>query len=584
MLFGGPSRVKGPRVCHAATVRHRIATVLAVARSGRLRRIELAYLVFNIAEWATWIGVVVYAFERGGATEAALISFAQFLPSVVVAPSAAALGDRFPRERILFASYLLQAVAMAGTAVALSIGSPLVVYVLVTVTATVITTTRPVQSAFLPEIVVTPDELTAANVASGMIEGAGALIGPILAGVLVSTGGPTAVFAVTATGTGLAALAVLPIARRGPARDAVDPSGPDDDAPPPSVVRELVAGAATVARDRRLRWVVLLLAVTSGITGALDIFYAVLAIDVLRIGDGGIGFLGAATGVGTLAGSAVAVVLVGRQRLAVPLLASAALFGGAVAVVGIAPHVAIAVVLLVVAGIGSSVVYVAIQTATQRAAGDDVMSRVFGIEEAAMMAASCLGALLVPALLSILPPSGALFVAGLSLPVVAALGARTLVQADRAGLVHAQELEALQRIPMLMPLAGPVLERLAASASIQRAETGDTIITAGDAGDTFYAIMSGSVVVTVAGGSPAAAVAEPPRRLGPGDSFGEIALLRDVPRTATVRAVEPTELVVLQRGPFLEALTGQPRSRSLASRTVEERLHASPGASNPSER
>ena len=64
-------------------------------------------LAFSIAEWATWIAVVVYAFDRGGATEAALISMVQFIPSLIVAPSAAAFGDRFPRGRILFGSYLL---------------------------------------------------------------------------------------------------------------------------------------------------------------------------------------------------------------------------------------------------------------------------------------------------------------------------------------------------------------------------------------------------------------------------------------------------------------------------------------------
>lgn len=566
-------------------MRDRIMTVLAVVQNDRLRRIEAAYLAFNIAEWATWIGVVVYAFDRGGATEAGLIAFAQLLPSIVVAPSAAAFGDRFPRGRILFGSYLLQAVAMAATATALVAGSPIIVYVLVTVTATMITVSRPVQSSLLPEIVATPDELTAANVASGMIEGAGALLGPILAGVLVSLDGPAAVFVATGIGSALAAIAVFPVARRGTALGSVEPfepAGPGEEAPP-GIAHELVAGVVTVARDVRLRWVVLLLAVTSGLIGALDIFYAVLAIDVLGIGDGGIGFLGAATGVGTLAGSAAAVILVGRQRLAIPLLASAALFGGAVAAVGLAPNVALAVALLVTAGVGASVVYVAIQTATQRAAGDDVMSRVFGVEEAAMMAASSLGALAVPVLLAVVPPSGALLIAGLSLPVVAAIGARTLLQADRIGLTHARELRTLQAVPMLMPLSGPVLERLAASAATLRVEAGDAIITAGEAGDTFYAIVSGSVDVTVAGAAAEDERAGRRRRLGPGDSFGEIALLRDVPRTATVRAVEPTELVVLQRRPFLEALTGQPRSRSLAVRTVQERLGSMPEATDPTE-
>ena len=555
-------------------MRDRLPAVLAVFRSRRLRRIMAAYLAFSIAEWATWIAVVVYAFDRGGATEAALISMVQFIPSLVVAPSAAAFGDRFPRGRILFGSYLLQAFAMAATAIALAAGSWFVVYALVTITATVITISRPVQASLLPEIVATPDELTAANVASGMIEGAGALLGPILAGILVSIGGPAAVFVATAIGSALATLAVLPLARRGALPDPAEAPGPpgaDAEAAGPGIARELAAGVATVARDRQLRWIVVILAMVSGLVGALDILYAVLAIDVLDIGDAGIGFLGAATGLGAMAGSAVAVVLVGRQRLAVPLLLATSIFGVAVAAAGVAPGVVMVVALLVVGGIGSSVAYVAIQTATQRTAGDDVMSRVFGVEEAAMMAAGCLGALAVPLLLAVVQPSGAMLIAGLTLPLVALIAARTLVAADRAVLAHARELQVLQTIPMLMPLAGPVLERLAASATIRHAAAGDAIITAGEAGDTFFAIAVGAVEVTVPD-APHGAASQPPRRLGPGDSFGEIALIRDVPRTATVRALEPTELVVLGRDPFLEALTGQPRSRSLAARTVAERL------------
>ena len=548
-------------------MRERLATFEAILRSPALRRVEAALLGFSVAEWATWIAVVVYAFARGGATEAALISSVQLIPSILVAPTAASLGDRFPRGRVLLGSYAAQALAMAATAVAMAVGPPLVAYTLVTVTFALLTITRPVHASFLPTIVESPEELTAANVVSGTIEGAGAFIGPVAAGVLVALGGPPAVYVAMAIATGLGAVAVLPVWRHEASFDPTDVSGAldADDGTSVDIRRELAAGVATIARDGRLRWLVMLLAVTSVVVGALDIFYAVLAIDVLGADESAIGFLGAATGAGTLAGSAAAVGLVGRQRLAGSLVLSAFVFGIGVAVAGLTPELLPTVLALVVAGAGSAVVYVAIQTATQRVAGDDVMNRVFGVEEAVMMAASCVGALVVPILLSTLQPSGAMIVVGLSLPAAAALAGLTLLRIDRSGQTHARELAVLQRMPMFGPLSGPVLERLAAGAATRLVETGERLVTAGEPGDTFFVIASGAVEVVIPGD-------DAPRTLGTGASFGEIALLRDVPRTATVVATEPTELVVLGRGPFLEALTGQPRSRWLATRMADERL------------
>ena len=129
------------------------------------------------------MAVIVYAYGRGGAAEAGFIAFIQLVPSVVMAPAAGTLGDRFSRKRVLLTAYVLQTGAMAAAALALATGAPApVVYALATLTATAITMTRPVQSALLPDVATTPDQLTAANVASGTIEGAGTLLGPAARG------------------------------------------------------------------------------------------------------------------------------------------------------------------------------------------------------------------------------------------------------------------------------------------------------------------------------------------------------------------------------------------------------------------
>ena len=157
--------------------------IRAVTENRGLRRVVVAYAGFNVGEWATWIAILVYAFERGGAAEAGIVAFAQLVPATIVGPLAAGLGDRFPRERVLLLSYLAQAGAMAATATALLVGAPApVVYGLAAVTTTSLTLTRPAHGSILPSLARTPTELTAANVVSGTIQNLSILVAPLLAG------------------------------------------------------------------------------------------------------------------------------------------------------------------------------------------------------------------------------------------------------------------------------------------------------------------------------------------------------------------------------------------------------------------
>lgn len=549
----------------------RLGVFVTTLESPTLRRIGFAFLAFSVSEWATWLAMVVYAYGRGGPSEAGIVAFVQLVPSIALAPLASSLGDRLPRARVLTWTYLVQAAALGLVAAALVAGAaPLIVYAAATLAATSITLTRPIQASLLPEVAATPDELTAANALSGAIEGAGSLVGPLAAGVLLGVGGPGLVFAAAALGVGTGAVAVAPVARTAadPVEDRrgeLEPAG----SAMARVREDAIAGLATIAREPRLRAVVGLLTCSMLLLGALDIFYAVLAFEVLALGEGGVGFLGAATGLGALVGATSALSLVGRERLVGPFLWAAMLFGGSLAAVALAPGPVAAMGLLASAGAGSALVYVGAQTLVQRLAGDDVMSRVFGVVEALMMAATAVGGLLVPVLVALVGPGGSLVVAGAVLPLGAALAWRTLAPADRAGIEHREALRVLRRVPMLAPLSAPVIERLAAGAIEISAPAGAAIVREGERGDRFYVIAAGRVSVTVAGREV--------RVQGPGEGFGEIALLRDVSRTATVTALDDVRLVAVEREPFLAALTGQPRSRRLAARLVEERVGAAAG-------
>ena len=557
---------------------NRLGVLAAVFRSSVLRRLELAYLIFAFGEWSTWVAVIVYAYGRGGAAEAGIVVFVELVPSIVLAPAVAALGDRFARDRVLLGTYASQAALMAITAAALAIGSDsLLIYALATITATLVSLSRPIHAALLPEVVTSPDDLTAANVVSGMAESAGSLIGPLGAGILIGIGGPTAVFAAAALGNLVGSLAVLGVARERASvrrREAAVMAPLSEDVVPPSVpagrwraaAAELTGGLAAIFADDRLRAVVLIATWATFLVGSMDILYAVLAIELMGLGGEGVGFVGAIGGFGAILGSVAGLMLVGRERLGASLGASALLFGVGVAAIALATGSVAAAAFLILAGIGAGLTNVGALTLIHRLAGDDVMSRVFGVLQGLMMGATALGALAVPVTIGLVGNRATFAIAGLSLPVMLVLVGRAIVRGDRLDHGRAAELRLLRGIPMLAPLSGPVLERLAAGIERSPFAAGATVIREGDGGDRFYIVETGDLAVSVAGREV--------RRLGPGDGFGEIALVRDVPRTATVTALGDVALLGIDREPFLQALGGQPRSRTIAGVLVDDRLAA----------
>lgn len=536
----------------------------AVVRNPALRRVEAAFLGFSLAEWATWIAILVFAYGHGGASAVGLVALIQLAPAAVVAPLAASFGDRYPRERALLVSYLLQAATMGAIAAALFAGAPvLAVYVLAACANSSITLTRPIQAAILPSLARTPAELTAANVIAGTIESIAILAGPAIAGVMLQAIGPGAVYAASAAVSLVSAALVAGLPRTA-RRERGTHGGVASRRGLRGALAEAGAGFPMLAREERPRSVVVLLGSASVLFGALDVLLVVLAIELLSMGQSGVGFLNAALGAGGIVGAAIAVLLVGRPRLAIPFGAGLLLWGAALAAVGLLPLPLVAVSLLAIAGMGRAVMDVAGHTLLQRVAPDALLSRVFGVLEGIDMATLAIGSILAPALIALAGVQGAFLAAGLALVAVTALSWRRLLRTDAAGAVHPRELAALMGVPFFAPLPGPALERLAATLIPVSGHGGQTIITQGEAGNRFYIIVSGELTVTVNG--------ERVRRLGAGESFGEIALLRGVPRTATVSAETTVELLALDRHHFLEAVTGQPASAAAADAVIHAHL------------
>lgn len=535
----------------------------AVARNPALRRVQLAFFGFSLTEWGIWVAILVFAYGRGGAPEVALVAVLQLAPAAVVAPLAASFGDRYPRERVLLTAYLLQAAAAASIAATLLADAPVaIVYGLAAAANVSITLTRPVQAAILPSISRTPAELTAANVAAGSIETVAILVGPAVAGVVLQALGPGPVFAAAAALSLAGAILVAGLPRTVAPDRGAGTSGLR------AVVRETVAGFTMLAREERPRSVVVLLGSAAILWGVLDVLLVVLAIDALSMGQSGVGFLNAAVGAGGIVGAILSAFLIGRARLAGPFGAGLLLWGGALAAVGLLPLPAVALLLLALAGMGRVVMDVAGRTLLQRVSPDALLSRVFGVLEGIHNGSLAIGSIVAPALLAVVGTGGAFVAAGLTLIGFTALSWRRLLRTDAAGTVRPRELAALMGVPFFAPLSGQALERLAAALIPVSARAGSPIIVQGQLGDRFYIIGSGEVRIDVDG--------SPVRTLGPGESFGEIALLHDIPRTASVSALTGVELLALDRHHFVETVTGQPAAAEAAEAVIHAHLdHAS---------
>ena len=530
----------------------RLGSFRTVLADRNLRRVELAFLGFNMTEFATWIAILVYAFERGGAAEMGVVSAILLVPSAVVAPFAAYAGDRFRRDRVLAIDYVVQGLAMGATAAILYADAPAgLVYAAATIASISITFTRPAQNSLLPALTPTPADLTAANVVSGVVEGFGKMLGPVIAGILLGTSGSAAVFAVFAI---LTLLGALLVARLRVDVGAVTPDARIDAA---DVFHETLRGFHTLRRAPEPRLVVLLLSAGVIVVGALDVLFVATAIDLLGIGASGAGYLSAAFGAGAIVGAASTVALVGRRRLTPSLAGGALLFGAPIGLVAVAPSAVGAPVLFATAGAGRSVGDVSGRTLLQRISPNDVLSRVFGVLEGLTMLALVIGSVGAAVLIETWGVQTALVVVGAFLPVVILLSSGRLLSIDRsAEAPDADILRLLLQIPFFAPLPAPAMERVLADVIARDAAAGDVLIREGDRGDLFYVIVEGTIEITRGG--------EHVSEQGPGAYVGEIALLRDVPRTASVTAKTPLRLLALEREPFLLAVTGHPVSHEAA--------------------
>jgi len=530
-----------------------------VARNSDIRRVEIAWTAFVAANGCLAIALLVVAYEGGGAIGVAALGVVQMLPSAVTAPIATGLGSRYRRDRILTTTYIAATVAVAVLALALNARAGVgPVFVLAGVVATLGTMVRPIQSSLMPALARSPGELVAANVVSSTGEGLGALVGPALGAALILIGGPTLVVTVAGVGFAIAAVSVVRVRVIGTDRPLVSPTTPG--------LSSLLAGASEGVRElARLPAPRLIITCFTGQTfvrGMLTVCLVSAAVSTLGLGRAGVGTLNAAIGAGGLLGAMLAFGLVGRRRLAPTFALGLVGWGVPILFIGLFPQPVLAVVLLAALGISNAVLDVSGFTLLQGTIPDRVRAAVLGVFEGLIGLTVAIGGVVASALVDRFGVQSALVVTGALLPALAVLLWPRLSRLDDQLIVPEAQLRLLQGVPMFEPLSLAVMEQLAGALVHVRFPAGADIIREDDPGDAFYVIVQGTTQVSQRG--------QDRRTLGPGGSFGEIALIREVPRTATVRATTDVEAYRLGASDFLAAVTGNPYSASVATRVVED--------------
>ena len=530
------------------------AGVLGALSSGPLHRAQISFAAMWSGESAFMVSLAVMAYDAGGVTAVGLVTAARMATAALLAPFLATLADRVRRERVLTWIGVVRGAMLAGAAAVTASGGPAAATYGFAIVATVaVALYRPAHSALLPALAKSPEDLTSANAVRGMLDSLSTLGGPVAAAVLLAASGPATAFAACAAASLLAGLVVVALPYDAPPRAGAGRG---------SARRDVLQGFATIAGDRALSLVTALGVVQTLTRGCLTVFTVVLAIDLLDTGDPGVGILNAAVGAGGVLGSLFAFTLVRRGGLATWFGVGIALFGAPLALIGAVPEPAAAIVLLGLVGVGNALIDVGGFTILARMTDETVLARMFAGFEAILTLGVALGGLLAPVLIEGLGPRPALVVVGLLAPVAVAASWTTLRRLDGRMRIRDADIEILRAVPMLAVLPAATIEQLGAGLDHAEFAPGQAVFAQGDAGDRFYVVESGRADVVRDG--------RVVNTLGRGAGFGEIALLDDRPRTATIlpSGDVPLHVAVLQRPAFLTAVTGYPTSATAGREVV----------------
>ncbi len=542
-----------------------VAVYRDLLRNRVLTRLLVGEFVSGIGDWLYIVALLVLVYRQThDPASLGLFSAIRMLPYIFLSIPAGVIADRFDRRLVLLVGDLVRAACMVAMGLIVALHGPVLAVMAISIVAACASTFfYPAIGAYIPSLVRDERQLGPANSAWATLDNLGFILGPGLGGLLLAVGGVVAAFLLNALSFVFVAAILwrLPPSR-GTARHA--PSGG------PSADGSQTAAAAARAREvevrglrrsiRPLTGVVLLQTASWVLAGAVTVLTIILAIDVLKAGEGAAGTLNAAIGVGGVSGAVIAGVLVLRRHLAVPIVAGGLALAIGFAALGVVPFLPVVFLAIAVNSAGHLVLDVLVATILQRVVHESALGRGTGIVMTVGTVGEALGALMVPAAITIFGLGAALTVFG-GLALAGVLVGLLLIGAAAARAESPFEaiLARVARLPLFTGVPAARLERALGRLRARPMAAGEVVIRQGAVADLFYIVQSGELVVSVREPDGRAYEA---RRIGPDGVFGELGLLFGSPRTATVSAVTDGVLLELDGRDFLELVGGAPAIRA----------------------
>ena len=532
-----------------------------LARSKPILLLLTAWGLSYAGDLVAFTAASVYAYRAGGAGLVAVLGLLKALPGAFLVPLVTSGSDRTRRERLLIATVVPRVLLLGVAAAAMTGGGQgLLVVVLVGVEGGVASAFRQIQAALLPWLARTPDELTSANSAASVLQSAAMVGGPAIAAGLLAAGMVQAAMLVSCGLVAVAAVllaGVRPLSSEAPVRAAGRLK---------QLKLDMAAGFNAGVRQRDAAALFVPAAAQTFGRGVLNVLTVVIALELFDLGSAAVGWLTALLGVGGLLVGPLAVLVVRGKRVARSFAAGVAGWGVPMILLGFAHGAYWPYLMFGVIGVANVFDDVGVYSSLQQVIPPRLMGRALGVRRGLLLLSMGLGSAVTPWLIDAWGARGTLIATGLLLVALAAAFLPRLTAIDGKISAPGPDLTLLRQVSFFHPLPFAIVEHLTSELQSATYQPGDVIIRDGEPGERFYIIAEGR--------ARAAKDGMQLREMGSGESFGEIALLRRIPRTATVTALSRLEARTLAREEFLAAVTGNPESVERAEAVVSTRLQA----------